>query len=282
MSNIFNLDEIMPKGNSKRIMSFNVLNVFVAKPADWHCAERRAAGAAELILASDCDFVCLQEYDSFYRWNEENIHSKIASKYTEVKLQGFLDYNIWNPIFYDAQKYTVIESGVVDFFAAGIKSREYFSDHDGTKRSHFREFVWAVFEDITDKKQYLVGSLHFSAGEELDLYHREESEMVIHRVREILKKYNATVLIAGDYNSAPSIVNRGRFYMKEAGFIDTHDLTENVDNSPSDSKGKGEYETHAIDHVMTLSDIRVEGHYKTMPERLSHVSDHSPLVVQFT
>ena len=278
------MDELCPKKTAKRIMSFNVLNVFVAQPQEWHCAPRRAAGAAEVILANDPDFVCLQEYDSFYRWNEENIHSKIAQKYEEVHLVGYLDYNIWNPIFYDREKYTVVESGVVDFFAAGIATVEYFSNHDKTGRSHFREFVWAILEDNNDKTRYLVGNLHFSAGtdEVRAVTHAAESKMVVEKVKELLVKYpDAVTLIGGDYNSTCTGVG-GYRCLKEAGFKDTHDIAEQKDNDGSDMHGAGDRDSGGIDHVTTLSELRVEAYYKMRPEKYLHVSDHAPLVVQFS
>ena len=199
------LNEQIAKGESVRVMTFNVWNVWNPAVRGAQGERYRMEGCAEVMLEHFPDFVCLQEYDHWYRCHFDGLHGRlISAKYTESIPRGVDPNNVWNPVFYDKDKYTLIENGIVDFKAEGVACYESDRYPDEGGVSHFRTLVWAVLEDKNDQNKYVIGSLHYSViGKEANgVYtHEPEARLVIDKIKELCEKYDAVSLVCGDYNS---------------------------------------------------------------------------------
>lgn len=284
------LDDYVERGTSKRVMTFNVWNVWKPDVKGAQGERYRIEGCAEVILENSPDFVCLQEYDHWYRCHSDGLHYKLISeKYAEALPDGVDPNYVWNPVFYDKEKYTLIENGIVDFKAEGVTCYESAHYPDESDTSHFRTLVWAVLEDKTDKNKYIIGNLHYSViGKEKNgIYtHENEAKLVIDKIKALCEKYNAISLVCGDYNSLARNEGSGGYrFMIDAGFVDTYMIAEQKNDLGSCGEAgkivERKYSDGAIDHVMTLSPISVEAYYTLNSECISKYSDHRPVVVQF-
>ena len=273
----------------RKILSYNVLNVWQkgGTPSD------RDDKTAALVLDYMPDFICLQEFDVGYRNAEGGFISLVSEKYAEVSVSGVNQNEIWNPIFYLKDKYTVVESGYV-YFPSVISSYEpssytAYDFGDGKTNSRFRSLVWAVLEDRSDGTRYLVGSTHLSylSDDPNAMYAYQVAEA--NKISEVLSAKAAqyagcTTLLAGDLNSTRS--ENGTAKLMANGFKDTYDTalvrndygTSNKNNTGAE---KG-YMINAIDHILTLNDLTVQSYMVLTDSSLFTVSDHLPTLVQFS
>ena len=290
MENIEVLDAYVERGASKRIMTFNVWNVWSPTAKGEQGEKYRIEGCANIILKNSPDFVCLQEYDRWYRCHTDGLHYKLISeKYSEALPEGVDPYYVWNPIFYDREKYLLVENGIVDFKAEGVDCYESAHYPDESDTSHFRTLVWAVLEDKSDGSKYIVGNLHYSliGKEKNGIYtHEQEAALVIGKIKELSSRYDAVTLVCGDYNSLARQEGVGGYkFMSDAGFVDTFALAEYKNDVGSCGTAgrvvEKKYYDGGIDHVMTLSDIRVDAYYTLNSYDTGRYSDHRPVIVQF-
>ena len=296
MKTLDKLDDVISKGSSKRIMTYNVWNVWClnAKPPE-QAAKYRIEGCAEIILENSPDFVCLQEYDHWYRCHSDGLHYMLISeRYAEALPEGIDPNYVWNPIFYDRDKYTLVKNGIVEFKKEGIACYESAHYPDESDTSHFRTLVWAVLEDKTDGKKYVIGSTHYSVvgGDENGVYtHAYEVKLVSDKIKELCAEYEAVSFVCGDYNSPASTLDGGAAdsyrLMTVAEFKDTYYLADKITDVGSCGRPgvvvERNYRDLGIDHVMTLSnDISVEAYCILNSERIRRFSDHNPVFVQFS
>ena len=275
--------------DGRKLLSYNVLNVW-QKGGDPSDRDDRAAA---LVLDHMPDFICLQEFDVGYRNAENGFISLISEKYAEVSISGVTTNEIWNPIFYLKDKYTVVESGYV-YFPSVVSSYEpstytAYDFGDGKTNSRFRSLVWAVLEDKTDGTRYLVGSTHLSflADDSNALYTYQVAEA--NKITQIMTakaaQYEGCItLLAGDLNSTRG--KDGTARLMANGFKDTYDkaiVRNDYGTSNKDNAGpvKG-YMSGAIDHVLTLNELSVQSYMVLTDSSLYTVSDHFPTIVQFS
>lgn len=290
------LDDILTKGSSKRIMTYNVWNVWkLTAKEPWQAEGYRVEGCAEVMLENAPDFVCLQEYDHWYRCHTDGLHySLISKKYAEALPAGVEAVYVWNPVFYDREKYELIENGIIDFKKEGVACYESAHYPDESDTSHFRTLVWAVLEDKSDGGRYVIGSTHYSlVGKDRNGVYTQEPEVVLvaDKIKALCEKYNAVSFVCGDFNSPmrslDSGADDGYRFMTESGFKDTYLLADVKNDVGSCGKPcepiEKNYREQGIDHVMTLSDdVRVDAYYTLNSERIRRLSDHSPVIVQFS
>lgn len=288
MQNVEKLDDVLEKGTSKRIMTYNVWNVWSLRSTGPENKRSRIEGCATVIHENNPDFICLQEYDHCYRYHTDGLHfSLISEKYAEASLKDVDPSYVWNPIFYNKEKYSLIENGMVDFKEEGATTEEYKYAACIDERSHFRSLVWAVLEDNDDRSKYIVGSLHYSVNVD---QHEAQAKLVIDKIKELCGRYDAVSLVCGDYNCLiPKNWNTdmaGCGVMAREGFKDTYLLADDKNDVASANKlgevATRSYADYGIDHVMTLSDIKVEAYCTLNTERIRQFSDHNPVVVQFS
>ena len=270
--------------DTRKIMSFNVLNVWGGGTPGT-----RDNVSAEMILGYMPDFVGLQEFDVPYRNAAGGFIELVSEKYSEVEIEGVDKNNIWNPIFYLKDKYTVVESGFVYFpqsVSDSYDSEYIYGTEDGL--SKFRSLVWAVLED-TEGNKFLIGNLHFSPGNLVDIsvVHVAEARIVTETLKGVAEKHEGcTTLVTGDYNSRVEAIG-GVSEMLGAGFTDVYELAESkTDLGTSHDVGKlpaSGYKKNAIDHVLTLNgSLDVIEHLIIRDAYILEISDHCPTIVSFT
>ena len=270
----------------RKIMSFNVLNVWNETGAPG----TRDDKTAEMILGYMPDFVGLQEFDVPYRNATGGLISKLSEKYAEVEIEGVAKDTVWNPIFYLKDKYTVVESGFIYFpdYSENSYDSSYYAESCG-KMSKFRSLVWAVLRDA-DGNTFVVGNLHFSPQtlvENVELTHSEEAKLVADTLKAVAARYEGSItLVTGDYNSWLTGTGGAKELLSH-GFKDTYDLSTTKTNlSTSHDQGSaptGTYREKAIDHVMTLNvGLQVDLHLVITDQSVLDLSDHCPVIVQFT
>lgn len=269
--------------SAKGMMSFNVKNV-------WNVGTTpgtRDDVTAAMVLQYAPDFVCLQEFDTLYRNASNGLIGKISGIYAEVDVAGLSKAHNWNPIFYNKDKYTVLESGYV-YFPDHTSSVEYnYAGGTADGKSKFRSLVWAVLKDMTDGSLYLIGNLHFSTGDDVTAIQQGEAALAISKIKEIAAKHEGCItLVAGDYNSNRSTANKGTCKMIDSGFKDTFDMTSTRTDSGSTHNGNNPpaagYLKNAIDHILTLNDLTVYSYSILTDSDILASSDHCPTIIKFS
>ncbi len=294
-----------------KLMSFNVLNGWKPGCPVYRTMQTRSAQAARLILCELPDVLCLQEYDYYYRHDGEFAEA-VRGEYAEADTSDETPAKSWNPILYRPSKLSVIESGGFDFVANGFapvstgnadretyppracntSNYQYPADSDegraGYAISKFRSLSYAVMQD-KDGNRFTVANTHYSLR---SWCQAEEVEFVIGKLEEIRERNDCPILICGDYNSATHWGAAKQ--MLEKGFQDTYDMAVVKDDCaschPSSGKGtadetdvmpKGDYKTHAIDHIYADRPLTVTSYRIIVREELLSVSDHCPTVIKF-
>lgn len=291
----YQMEQLLTEKNATstiRILSMNVLNVWTKTSS----AGTRDDAVADLILAEKPDFVCLQEFDTSYRNSPNGLASLIGDLYDEAAPWGVETCDIWNPVFYRKDLYTVEACGMLNF-SDYVNCTEYHY-YDGTSDgdTKLRTMVWAVLKSRTDGQTYLVGNLHYSlivpagtvtSNATHDTYdHSLESNLVIAEVKKLSSQYgNCPTLICGDYNSTVSNTIGGAYNMLKNGFKDTYSMT-NVRSDSDTWHEVGQRPTGtyggAIDHIFSLSQLNVESYMILTDPSLLNASDHCPTLVSFT
>ncbi|MBR7097881.1 MAG: hypothetical protein IKC59_00570 [Clostridia bacterium] len=270
--------------DGRKMMTYNVRNV-------WNGTNpgTRDNIAAEMILANNPDFICLQEFDVPYRNAYNGVIAQLYQQYAEVAVAGVDVNDIWNPIFYDKAKYTVLESGWVYFpehCANSVETLNYPAGGTSNGTSKFRSFVWAVLKDVNDGSVYLIGNLHFSQAEDVSVMQPDEAMLVVNAVREIVARHEGCItLIGGDYNSRRTQSACGLATMLNEGFRDPYDVAiykNNYGTTHADGAPTGSYQTGAIDHILTLNELSVQMYLVLTDETLMDASDHLPTIIQFS
>ena len=278
------------KEDTVKVLSFNVYNSY-GDPGE------RDDLAADLILSELPDFFGLQEFDAAYRkGGTTNFSTMISDRYAEAVPAGVPACNIWNPIFYRKDLYTVVASGAVDLYET--LGKDYSAEYPYTRgstdgRTHCRTLIWAVLQDKTSGQQYLIGNFHYgvhTTSKEGDPVsdQAKESALVIEKFKEVSAQYpDALTVICGDYNSSAVVYNTkgcGAWNMLQNGFKDTWALAETkTDNSGSHQLGEaptGAYRS-ALDHIFTLSELNVSSYITLVTNEMIRCSDHCPVFVEF-
>jgi len=282
------IESVLSESNGKRIISFNVLNVWT----NGQDPSTRDDGTAAMVLEYMPDFICLQEFDIGYRNAANGFISQVSHIYSEVAVEGVDPNYVWNPIFYDKTKYTVVECGYVYFPEAimpenasgytGESSNYYGGTPDNKAR--FRSLVWAVLEDSNGNK-YLIGNTHLSYTDS-EIHQPQEALVIETTIKGVANKYSGCVtLVAGDYNSIISDTKKGCGYLLGNGFYDTYSNADyKNDYQTTHDKGtaaKPNYD-YAIDHILTLNnELNVDSYFVLTQESVLGLSDHLPTLVQF-
>ena len=264
----------------RRLITFNVLNV-------WNGANpgSRDDATVRMIKAYMPDFICLQEFDIGYRNASNGLISQLSEDYAEVTLSGVEQNYVWNPIFYNKDRYTVLESGFVYLpdHTTSNESKNYLATPDKTSR--FRSLVWAVLKDKTTNEVFVIGNLHFSVTDGAAVQ-GGEATVVINTIKGVAARYEGcTTLVAGDYNSNRQSSTMGIGTMLSKGFYDTYDSAYHR-NDYATTHGTGKvpstgYLKNAIDHVLSLERLDVQAYLVLVDEEILPASDHCPTVIQF-
>lgn len=267
------------KSNDIRVMYHNVLGY-----VDKYPAVNRPDMTLQIYLEQSPDVIGLQEVGTtYYRAYAQNLMSGLrGAGYVEIcfNSQG----GTGNPIFYNSNKLTLLESG-------------YARARSGDKGT-----TWAVFSD-TDGKKFAVTNSHFAANSNAggdatrgNTYRVADAQTLLGVIDSIKSKYSdIPIITGGDFNSSMSS-DPGRT-LKDGGLVHVTDVADKAaDYSawisyPVYDADKGYYLPRnfvwanisgALDHVMLGGDtskIEVK-EYVILNDRLSCVvSDHLPQMI---
>ena len=275
------LENELSISDGRKIISYNVLNVWNGSSAGV-----RDDATVRMIQGYAPDFVCLQEFDVGYRNSADGLIDCLSADYAEVNVDGVDKNEIWNPIFYDIDKYTVLETGWV-YLPSVTSSNESGYNGFPNGKSRFRSLVWAVFEDKTTEEIFLIGNTHLSY-ENADEVQVGEVSVISGKLKEIAAKYDGCVtLLSGDLNSSRENASGGvSTFINNHGFKDTYDAAHHRNNyhttHTSGNLPIAGYMKNAIDHVLSLNDLDVQTYLVLYDSDILEASDHCPTVVQFT
>lgn len=292
------------------LMTFNVLNAWQPSSPVYRTMKTRSVGAAEFVLKELPDILCLQEYDYYYRHDGE-FESRVLGEYAEADTQDEIAGKSWNAIFYRKERVTLKTSGGYNFTANGFEVVPIKEDGEpvperasncskygypeeseegklGLNRTRFRSLGWALFED-GDGKEFIVATTHFSLRKPCQW---GEVAFVEGLISSLEKEYSCPVFLCGDFNSATTWGATCR--LLNDGLLDTYGMASERDDvascHPSSGKGvdsetdqmpTGGYKTHAIDHVLANTEVKVSSFRIFAREELLSVSDHCPIMIQF-
>lgn len=253
-----------------KIMTFNVLN-------GWNTTKIGARDdlAASVILSQHPDVLCLQEFDPCYRSADLPLQELISAHYSEVGDA----HTTWNPIFYDKEKLRPVSFGEVSF----DKGTVY--DYPRGGKSGFRTIFYALFENLLNGMRFLVLNLHYDMCRDSDALlanQADESRQAVALAKDLMAENKVSALfVTGDYNAR--IDGVPCVYMMENGFVDTHALAAEKDDSGSCSQLSkplwGDY-SHAIDHVLYLGESPITVlEYRTV-DSIRDASDHAPIWIK--
>ena len=296
-------------------VSWNLLNAWMPGTAVCRTAAERAPRAAAWLADRAPDFICLQEFDYYYR-HDTAFLSALGDAYTEAKGSGELPGGSWNPILYRSDRWREEAAGRWDFTANGFTAVDTKNDRRETYPAHacnesscyaypegsseaakpgsrFRSLSWVLLNGSPCGYggRLLVANTHLSLR---PWCQTEEADFIHAKLTALSKIYACPVLLCGDFNSG--IAAGGAKRLTELGLRDTHALAAARDDRASchPSSGKGEkqerdempapYYPYAIDHVFLfdpIARVRAEEYRIVAEERLLSVSDHCPTVLRF-
>jgi endonuclease/exonuclease/phosphatase family metal-dependent hydrolase len=168
-----------------RIYSHNIWGNFSSK----ECIGNRNYLIKELIDGVNPDFCCFQECNpSTSRFGETSISKLLLECYEEVSFEC-AEKN-FTPVFYKKNKFKLLDSSYVIF--------------NGLNDWNSKSFTWGLFEEIETMKKVIIISVHlwWQYRGEVDIIQRRENvSQLMEVINRLFAKYNAPIIVAGDFNS---------------------------------------------------------------------------------
>lgn len=232
----------------------------------------------ELISDFDADICLFQECSPYtVRKCENAISELMADKYSEA-CEYMIPIN-YTPVFYKRDKFELIDEGYLLY--------------DGLNDYESKSVSWAVLKDKESGKMLAAASTHFwwmFRGEE-DTKQRIANADELRKVCEdIVSKYNAPVIIGGDFNNGLNSVQGSEpyEYMVMNGFIDFRNLAQ---NSTDKYTHRDCYDGVAYDNLLPTQNLDYIFLYGSKAVEVSlfdvlyskpalESSDHCPLVAK--
>ena len=242
-----------------RIMSSNVLAV--QSDSETLIPQKiRAISMCAHYLSYMPDLLGLQEVQAHMR---SVFADTLSSVYTEVPVDTDGKKN-YTPIFYRADKFTLIDSKFFPFFERGLWHYE-----------------WALYERKSDSKRLIHMNLHYHySATEARL---PEAKLVNEELKRLEALHpDAAIFVTGDYNSeifTPEYAAMVEGIDMSSGMLltDDNDGFEVGWHHPDTPEYVGE---GAIDHVcVTYKKARVVRHRKLRSELLRYSTDHDPIFI---
>ena len=188
------------------------------------------------------------------------------------------------PLMYRKERLSLLDSGL-DFFHFSLQPE--------------KSLTWAVFEDKADGRRFIAFATHFwwkSNGAESDALRELNARHVLARVASVRAKWgDLPVIGGGDFNCERGSLAMDAF--ADAGYADAGDVAPVRSKVPSehgklvrDEQGRcrgrvgkaGEPGHRMLDHVVfDLRGAQALRHDVVVDEEAIHISDHSPVVVDF-
>ncbi len=232
------------------------------------------------------DVIGLQEFSGSVKTQLKNNILSLGYKEIPYHEKNY-NYAVQTPIFYNPKTLKVIDSGFWKY-----------NDEAGDKS---KSVAWCLFEQISTGKRIIVGSTHFmwtspALGSDLaNLARTVDATEMCELLIKLSKKYNAPVIVGGDFNC--NINSQPAGIIKQNGFVDIENLATKTElggthhSYPSFADGictsyssaGGTYET-AIDHIFAYNQSMMDiGLYDVVEDFLALASsDHCPMITDVT
>ena len=272
----FQMEDLATEWSTDGMIRMATYNVLYGWPSDENSRGRKIC---DLVRLNRIDILCLQEYTNDSRHSTYNVMSQLGDLYSEVTVTGQnMDY-VWCPIFYNKDKFELLDCGIYDMYAEGVPCTEYFTS-SGQRNTFHRKFHWCVLRDRQTGIKYIVGNMHPSAPPET---HPSEAAFILSKINAIRQTYpDITVLLAGDYNSyqGATYPNGVCGYLQtKGGFSDTYDLAK------VRGRNAGGLNIVGIDHILTIpsktNPITVSTSVSLYLRGIDEYSDHTPMMIAF-
>lgn len=263
-----------------KIFSHNIWGNFSPK----ECVGNRNYLIKELIEEERPDFCCFQECNpNTSRAGEIGISKLLGDKYDEVSIE-FSNVN-FTPIFYDKNKFRVIDSSYVVY--------EGFNDWNS------KSFTWGVFEEINTLKKVIVFSTHlwWEYKEQKDVIQRIENVVqLMEVVNKLYLKYQAPIIVAGDFNSGLNTKQGPEAYyeMKKNNMHDVRDISNDTDDYQTCASVYPLHTEDGIYYAGSVPSLTIDYIFINKPslvnsfkfniiksQKAKDSSDHLPLIYEF-
>ena len=171
--------------------------------------------------------------------------------YREVRC-GQNDSENFNPIYYRAEKFSVVDCG--------------WHIYSGANNSNSKSYTWAVFRDKkTGTKIGAFSTHYYYTGDEIGRETRKQnSRELCQGIREASKKYCCSFVGCGDFNS--TVAEPPHDILRENKMLNAYDIAEQRSNIGSCHEGPG--------YDVETEILTTQNDYDTSPEFRKYVIDH--------
>jgi len=259
----------------------------------------------ETLMQIDADVLCLQEVSNSiynghdYRYKDRLEPMLITRGYTEVDVKtdafpnGTSAANAVNvnytPIWYKSDVLTLIEAEHVYFTTVGYNP-------DGGLSSA-KSYTWALFEENSTGKKFIVISSHMTSSESavLNMLRMLDASEVMQKIAELEKMYNVPVMVLGDFNTRP--YSDPYKIMLSGNLVNANRLASDVVNAaystfhsyPGYSWGRNAQKltptigADIIDHIFVSKEgLNLKNYQTFLTDNAIISTDHVPLSIDFT
>ncbi len=283
----------LPAAPSARFMTFNIWGDYFKNPVG-----ERAAGVLEVLAREKPDFVSLQEVTR--NWHESALFKQAPALGYEL-VRGDEDLAFYRaraengaqskarnwcnhePLLFNARRYARLDSGV-EFFHLSLQVE--------------KSVTWGVFEDRACGRRLIAFATHFwwKKGPESDALRELNAQRVVDVIARARAKWgDLPVIGGGDFNTSPTSAVQRVFAV--AGYRLARETADARDPRPSHHgdpvrNAKGRYEGRLVepgdprasqlDYVVYTPGLRATRHAVIADPLTLSLSDHSPVIVDFT
>lgn len=250
-------------------------------------SKERAIGLFAAFKIMDADIYALQEVDALWRVSFGFVKEMEAMGYKSVPLNSTSSTN--GPIFYKADKFKVIDSGLQKYDVSMFTDGAYPA----------AVYLWACLEHRETKKQIIVVNTHLTSKVTHEGVSEEEKLIRVEKLRnETARQLSAAIsalerrfsgavaLAAGDFNN--NYESKTYEAMKQGLLSARDDCEKKVNMQYNTTLGSGninvlpEVGTRAIDHIFYSKTGMEAKHYETLVSPYTYAySDHVPVMLDF-
>ena len=249
-----------PEKTDLRILSYNILaEIFNHQPL----AKFRVDGIVRTIKHLAPDIAGLQEVDKiWYKTLEKPLEPYRFVKQKSPELQGNVSCNI----IYDSRRFRQLDGGVLKFTDMWLRC-----------------FHWAMFEDLTNGRRFIVSNTHWALTVEKRI---DNAKVMVEYIRMLEKKYGVPVFCTGDFNCR-TYNQELQLFLNKSGMMDSVAIAGQKENPDLGSCFSITYFSHParkghIDHVIVPAGTQVLSSRLVLDKKLLKDSDHLPLVVDLS
>lgn len=194
--------EATSAGGNFNVMTFNILwdKVFTG-PTQW---THRRTSTVNLINRHNPDILAVQEgfinQAEYIKQNTGLTYFGCGAEDGKTETENPFNNQTINPIFYDAERFTLLERGV--FWHSEDSENPNIGYSKNTNNPHYRNCVYGKFqENVEGGAVFYVFNTHLSTDEEPRV---KEMNLLQRKIEEIAGT-DSKVFLLGDFNSHPAL-----------------------------------------------------------------------------